>query len=192
MDISKLVRSDYQRLVAVEVNEEGQAELFFRDRDDTVRSELHNFQPWLLTSGPELAKELHHAADLIPLAGPGSLRCRVSFPELSSYNQAVKDLKKITRQNPSSPLAPYRLVTDFTQQILSLTPARLFREMDFNQLRRLQLDIETRSGVPGRFPDASRPRIQSSWYPCAITPAGRPASPPPTWAKRVCCGKCSP
>ena len=157
MDISQLVRSDYERLVAVEVNEEGQAELFFRDRDDTVRSQLHNFQPWLLTSGPELAKELNHVADVVPLAGPGSLRCRVSFPELSSYNQAVKDLKKITRQNPSSPLAPYRLVNDFTQQILSLTPARLFREMEFSQLRRLQLDIETRSGVPGRFPDASRP-----------------------------------
>ncbi len=157
MDISQLVRSDYSRLVAVEVNDHGQAELFFRDRADRVHSEVHDFQPWLLTAGLELAKQLQDSADLIPLSGPGSLRCRVSFPDLSSYSQAVKELKKITNQNPSSPLAPYRLFNDFTQQIFSLTPARLFRDMEFDQLRRLQLDIETRSGVPGRFPDATRP-----------------------------------
>ncbi len=157
MDISQLIRSDYRRLVAVELNEEGQAELFFRDKDDSVRSQLCNFQPWLLTSGPELAKQLKNTADLIPLAGTGNLRCRASFPDLPSYNQAVKDLKNLTRQNPSSPLAPYRLFTDFTQQILSLTPARLFRELEFKQLRRLQLDIETRTEVPGRFPDGNRP-----------------------------------
>lgn len=156
MDISQLVRSDYDRLVAVEMDASGQAVLFHRGADDVVTREVLPFHPWLLVTGPELAKALKDSSEITPLRGDGMHRLRVSFPNLAAYDTAVKDLKDITGRNPSAPLSPYRLFTDYAQQILSMLPARLFRGMAFQDLRRLQLDIETRTAAGHHFPDALR------------------------------------
>ncbi len=156
MDISQLVNSAENRVVAIEIDEHGRCELFYRDSADKVTSECRPFNPWLLTSGMALAGRLEQAFDVIELAGSGTMRVRVSFQDIASYEKAVKDLKSLTGQNPSSPLAPYRIFSDFTQQVLSTMPLRLFRDMSFPELKRMQLDIETRSGIPGVFPDANK------------------------------------
>lgn len=156
MDISQLVRSSESRVVAIEVNEQGQCELFRRTEAESVESEIRPFHPWLLTSGVALAKRLNQVSDIVELAGSGAMRVRVSFQNFPSYENAIKDLKGLTGQNPSSPLAPYRIFSDLTQQMLTMLPLRLFRDMGFSELRRLQLDIETRSGTPGVFPDANK------------------------------------
>ncbi|MFA6930410.1 MAG: DNA polymerase domain-containing protein [Lentisphaeria bacterium] len=156
MDISQFVSSAICRVVAIEINEQGQCELFRRTQAGEVESECRPFHPWLLTSGVELARCLRNVSDLVELSGAGALRVRVSFPDQASYDVAVKELKRLTGHNPSSPLAPYRIFSDFSQQLLTLLPLRLFREMAFPELRRMQLDIETRSGEPGIFPDANK------------------------------------
>lgn len=156
MDISRLVRSDYDRVVAVETDSAGRAVLFRRGTDDVVTREIMPFQPWLLVSGPELARALKDTSEITPLRGDGMHRVRVSFPSWSAYEDAVKDLKDLTGMNPSAPLAPYRLFTDKAQQILTMLPARLFRGMAFQDLRRMQLDIETRTADGFHFPDALR------------------------------------
>jgi DNA polymerase elongation subunit (family B) len=156
MDISQLVRSSESRVVAIEVNEQGQCELFRRTKAGVVEGEIRPFYPWLLTSGVALASQLEQVSDIVELAGSGAMRVRVSFQNLASYEKAIKDLKKLTNQNPSSPLAPYRIFSDLTQQMLTMIPLRLFRDMNFSELRRMQLDIETRSGTPGVFPDANK------------------------------------
>ncbi|MFA6815191.1 MAG: DNA polymerase domain-containing protein [Lentisphaeria bacterium] len=156
MNISDLSYSKYQRLVAVEINKSEQAELFFRDKTGTVTSECHDFAPWLLTAGPELAAKLPGIQSCTPLEGTGYLKNLVQFQNFQAYKDGIKELKKNTGQNPSSPLAPYRVFSDESQQLLTMLPARLFQGMAFDELRRLQLDIEVRCSIPGSFCKAER------------------------------------
>lgn len=157
MSERELIASRYSRLVALEPLDQGECELFFRAADGTVHSETVPFSPWLLVAGLELAKTIPDSRELIPLGGSHPLNVRVDFPHRKAYEAALKYLKELTGFSLSSPLAPYRIFSDLTQQALTILPARLFQDMEFAELRRLQLDIETRSSVPGTFCDASRP-----------------------------------
>ncbi len=157
LNLSELVESKRQRLVALEVNADGNAELYSRQPDGTVALEVVPYQPWLLTAGADLAGRLTGVAAIQQLQGPGAMKCRVHFENRDAYDNAVKDLKKLTGVNPSSPLAPYRLFSDTIQQAMIALQLRLFRGMEFSELVRLQLDIETCSSEPGKFCDATRP-----------------------------------
>jgi DNA polymerase elongation subunit (family B) len=157
LDVSQLVHSKYDRLVAAEPGEDGRAVLFRRGEDGRLETLECDFHPWLLVAGEEIARTLRGASGIVPLGGGGTHRVRVSFPNLAAYEDGVKQLKALTGINPSSPLAPYRLFSDMTQQLLTALPARLFRSMAFADLRRMQLDIETRTAGNHHFPDARRP-----------------------------------
>ena len=41
----------------------------------------------------------------------------------------------------------FRIFSDYDQQFLTMHPARLFDGMTFAQLKRMQIDIETRTGT---------------------------------------------
>ena len=151
----ELIHSAYERLVALEVADENHAELFFRGEDDRVSSQLVPFHPWLLTAGVDLGAQLVGNCGVQTLEGPGAMKARVEFPEITSYEAAIKQLKKLTGQNPSSPLAPYRVFSDLMQQAMIALQARLFHGMTFRELRRMQLDIECRTTIPGKFCDAN-------------------------------------
>lgn len=175
MSDHELIASRYSRLVALEPHDQSECELFFRAADGTVHSETVPFYPWLLIAGLELAKTIPDTRELIPLTGNYPLNIRVDFDHEKAYKAAVKYLEKITGFRPSSSLAPYRVFSDFTQQAMTVLPARLFQGMEFSELRRLQLDIETRTSVPGTFCDANRPddsvllvslRDSSGWETC--------------------------
>jgi DNA polymerase I len=158
LDLERLVPSAHDGLTAVEVNRDGTATLFSRcSEESAVESHRIAFQPWLLTAERALADRLGSATSIIPLAGNAALRFRVHFQNLHDYQDAVSFLKKETRRNPSDPAAPYKLFSDFEQQLLSTLPARLFRGMTFECLRRLQLDIETLTSPGFDFPNAERP-----------------------------------
>ncbi len=157
LDISSLVPSAVDRLVAVEPADGGQAILFRRREDGELEQSTVPFHPWLLVSGPELAAALEGSCEIQPLNGNGIHRARVFFPDISSYETAIRQLKQLTGAGPGSPLAPYRIFSDLTQQILFQLPARLFRGMRFNDIRRMQLDIETRTTEGFFFPNADRP-----------------------------------
>ena len=150
----QLIASNYERLVALEISDGSHAELFFRDRDGQVSSQVVAFRPWLLTAGVELGEQLSGHCGVRGLAGPGAMKALVEFPDVSAYEAAVKQLKKLTGQNPSSPLATYRVFSDLMQQALISLEARLFQGMEFPELRRLQLDLECRTSIPGHFCNA--------------------------------------
>lgn len=154
MSEKELIHSAYERLVALEVADGNHAELFFRGTDDRVTSQLVEFHPWLLTAGVDLGAQLVGNCGVQALEGPGAMKARVEFSEVVNYEAAVKQLKKLTGQNPSSPLAPYRVFSDLMQQAMIALQARLFHGMTFRELRRMQLDIECRTTIPGKFCDA--------------------------------------
>lgn len=156
IDLSALVHSAVDRLVAVEPGRHGTAALYRRPSTGPVECQQVAFHPWLLVSGEALAAELPGAHQRVVLSGGGVHTVRVHFPDFSAYQAACEVLKKLTGANPSSPQAPYRLFTDLGQQALSLLPARLFRGMSFGELVRLQLDIETLTTPGFDFPNAER------------------------------------
>ncbi|MCQ2397199.1 MAG: DNA polymerase II [Lentisphaeria bacterium] len=145
-----------QRIVAAEIDDDGSLELFQRSEDGANATSMKlPFNPWLLTSGRELAETLDGVAAIEALEGVGTHRFIVRFKDIAAYDEALKSLKKTTGQSYSSPLAPYRVFSELVQQALIDQRIRLFRGMEFNQLRRMQLDIECRSSIPGKFCNAN-------------------------------------
>ncbi len=156
MDLDALCPSRFRRLVAVEPGADGAAALFERREDGTLARHTVEFRPFVLLADPALAGLLEDACEVREFSGAGVFRARVHFPDEKAYGAALKRLKAETGRNPSDASAPYRVFSDFTQQLLSLLPARLFRGMTFGELRRLQLDIETRTSAGYDFPNADR------------------------------------
>lgn len=155
LDLERFVLSSRQRLVSVEVEDDGTAVLFFRGQEDSVTRETLSAHPWLLLTDRELADHLN-AERVDELRGDGDFRFRVHFKTAEAYFEAAEMLKKETGFGASAPQAPYRLFNDFQQQVLTSLPARLFRGMAFSELRRLQLDIETLTTPGYDFPNARR------------------------------------
>ena len=156
LDFGALIPSRVDCLVAAEPNRDGTATLFTRDEAGGTQEETVPFQPWLLVSGAALAASVPGSAEVVALSGGGIYNQRVSFPGQAEYFDAIKHLKQETGASSSSPMSPYRVVSDLTQQLLSLLPARLFRGMAFAEVRRLQLDIETYTTPGYDFCNASR------------------------------------
>ncbi len=154
--LEELVPSRHVRLVAVEANGDGTVTLYEREAGGAVSRTIVPFQFWLLTSGEALAGKLEGVTEVVPLEGTEVHNVRVHFQDEKDYFRALKELKRITGYSPSSAQAPYRCVSDLTQQFLALTPARLFRGLAFAELRRLQLDIETVTSEGFDFPNAER------------------------------------
>ncbi len=155
-NLESLVASARERIVAVEVDRKGGAMLYRRSAADRIEAESLAFQPFLLVGGLALAESLEGATSRVPLAGTGVHNVRVHFPSADVCTEAGKALRKLTGLSATSPGAPYRMFSDGTQQLLSLLPARLFRGMEFPELRRLQLDIETLTTPGYDFPNAER------------------------------------
>lgn len=179
ISLQELISSQYDRVVAAEMNNDGSATLFVRDPQATVSSQTIPMQPWVVIAGEELASSVPDHAQLVPLQGPGALNYRVHFQDDATYRAAVRFLKDETGTNPSNPTGPYRVVSDLQQQLLSLLPVRLFRGMNFGDLRRLQLDIETLTTPGFDFPNAEREgdeiimialRDNTGWETCLAQP----------------------
>mgnify|MGYP006291660185 FL=1 len=156
INFAKLVTSEYDRVVAAEMNHAGTATLFRRTPDDQVVSQNLTARPWLLISGPQLAEACQEYESIIELTADGDLNYRVHFPNLSSYRKTIRFLKDHTGMNPTDPKAPYRVFNDLTQQVLAMLPTRLFRGMNFEDIHRLQLDIETITTPGFDFPNPDR------------------------------------
>lgn len=153
MDLGRLVRSDASRVVSVEYREPGKALLYRRD-GDAVSCEAVDYEPWLLVCGEELAKSLPDSSKIELLTGAAAgHNVRVSFPDLASYDAALKELSKKSRGLGRNALKPYRAFTDMGQQMLTGLGIRLFRDMDFDDIRRMQLDIETHCDPSHTFSD---------------------------------------
>ncbi|HLI50753.1 MAG TPA: 3'-5' exonuclease, partial [Thermomicrobiaceae bacterium] len=135
------------RIVAVERAGDRQVRLFRRFTDDRVETELVPFEPWLVTTraGAEAVGNSPTLA-CTELTGELPLRNLVTFPSWSRFLDARQRLRDgnvpaIALGNPAS-------------QYLTRSGRTLFIDMTFDNLVRLQIDIETR-GLDPAVPDAS-------------------------------------
>ncbi len=157
INLNEIVPSRIGRVVAVEANRDGTVSFFVRHRDDRIEQVNQPFEPFLLVHGASLAAAIPGHSQVVRLAGPGIHDHRVHFPDLPTLEKGEKFLKSETGMNATSPNAPFRFFSDREQQALAMVPVRLFRGMDFAELRRLQIDIETLTTPGYDFPNAERP-----------------------------------
>ena len=95
--------------------------------------------------------------DIEKLAGEGFYTYLVRFQSWSDLDKAKTHLQKASGKSPSAFDAPYFFLTDPVAQHLMLTGQTHFLGMAFEQLKRLQLDIETYTTEGFEFPNPGRP-----------------------------------
>ena len=144
--------------------------LFFRRGGAMVR-ETEPFTPFILADVHAIAGcPVEYRAR--PLAGPGRLNVCAEFGSWKDCERARKWLGDATGLTAGAPGAPYLFLSDPTQQHLMTTGRTSFRGMAFEDLHRLQIDIEcfTSPGYEFCHPDREDDRIiaialsdQSGW-----------------------------
>lgn len=130
-----------QRVVAVETADRD-VTLFVRGDDDVVRREKKPFVPWLIVD-----RERHFAgAETTRLDGDG-FNCLIRFPEgWKAYLDARRSLR-----DEHAGLLQYGSAA---KQYLMASGITLFKGMTYDDLVRMQIDIETTSLSP-HVPDAA-------------------------------------
>jgi DNA polymerase elongation subunit (family B) len=134
--------------------------LFRRSDNEKVETSREHFRPFILVSD-ELLHELHGEHEAHELKGASGLNCKVCFPDWRSCLQAKSRLARSTGVSPSAPQAPFLFIPDPVQQYLMDSGITLFRGMSFDQLRRMQIDIEctTAEGFEFCNPEREEDRI---------------------------------
>ncbi len=145
-------------LVAVEhLEERGKPDtivLFFRhgDRIEQRREVFHPFIVADIQAIGDCPIPYEHRR----LKGPGRLNIQAFFRSWHECVQARDWLTKTTRIPAGSPEAPYLALHDPVQQYLTASGRTLFLGMEFDHLRRLQVDIECRVSEGFEFCHAER------------------------------------
>jgi len=118
-----------QRIVAAEAGE-AEAILYIR-RDDTVSMAREPFTPWLLVSR---AEDVPAAGECTELTGEG-YRHLITFPNWGAFVAARNSLRLNGTDHVAYP-SPEK-------QFLLITGKTLFKGLTFDDVHRMQLDIET-------------------------------------------------
>ncbi len=111
-------------IVAVEFSTPNQVQIFTRETDGSTSLRSEEFAPFLWTSSAGT-----------PLDGTLALDQLLTFPDWRSYQEARSRLVKGG--------TPFFASNDPVQQYLTRSGRTLFKGMRFEDLRRLQIDIET-------------------------------------------------
>lgn len=147
-------------LVAVEhvPGDNGKADAItvFRRTSKGVESLEESFRPYLWATADALPTDAQESMEIRELQGNLPLNRQVALPNWEAYRACVKRLRKDTGKNPTDRDAPFFLINDPVQQVLLSTGRALFGGMVFEDLRRLQLDIETYTSAGYDFPNAER------------------------------------
>jgi DNA polymerase elongation subunit (family B) len=143
-------------VVAVEVASDSEVEIF-RRTDGKLGRERRPLNLFLLLADLSLLKGFSAPHETVQLAGDFTFRYMARFPGLAALEKAKRHLRKATGKAPNAPEAPYFVLSDPVEQYLMLTAVTNFIGMEFSQLRRLQLDIETYISAGFEFPNPERP-----------------------------------
>jgi DNA polymerase, archaea type len=143
-------------LLAFEPEGDAAIRVFVRQRGRT-ESFVQDFTPFMLLADPHLLRSWTGKYDIEKLAGDGFYTYLVRFQSWSDLDKAKTHLQKTSGKSPSALDAPYFFLSDPVAQHLMLTGQTHFLGMAFEQLKRLQLDIETYTAEGFEFPNPGRP-----------------------------------
>ena len=151
-----------ERILAVHPVGDAAMRLYVREGSEVISRE-EEFFPFFYLSDPVLVEGFPHKFWLKKAAGKFFYSHICVFPAWNILWEAVRFA--LDRYNAASPtrlesytqLEPLHLIGDPATQFLMQTGRTHFKGMSFNDLHRLQLDIETYTDGPYRFSKASRP-----------------------------------
>ncbi len=134
-------------LCGVWISPEGEAHQSWENGDGPRKCDTARFSPfvWALESAVE---DLVVGASVTDLSGEADYNRLVRFEEIEDYRDWVKQKGRT---------GSIDWIRQLEQQYLLSIEGRLFRDMSFSNLRRMQLDIETACSEKGGFSDAKRP-----------------------------------
>ncbi len=131
-----------------------QMRLFLRRGAETVIQD-EPFTPFIVaTRAAAAACTAPHRAET--LSGDAPLNTTLWFTRWRACGQARQALARATARNATDADAPYLFVSDAVQQHLLVTGRTLFADMRFEDVRRLQLDIECDTTPGFEFCNAER------------------------------------
>ena len=144
-----------ERIVALHPTGPATVRLYRRRSPDEVTTEDVRVHPFFFLSDIDLLAGFpRDRFQFQELAGPHFFKHLVAFPDRHSYFDALRHVERTTETEKNRPDEVY-LPGGPEQQYLMQTGRTLFKGMAFEDLKRLQLDIEVYS--PAGFPQATVP-----------------------------------
>jgi DNA polymerase elongation subunit (family B) len=147
--------SETPGIVAMEADEDDRIRVFRRE-DGQLLSELQPFHPFFLLSDLSLLEGMKCTPAVERLKGSGDYRYRVSFDSWREMDRVRKAILKRARVSAGHPDSPVYFVSDPVQQHLMVTGQTFFKGLIFDDLRRMQVDIETFTPEGYEFPNPKR------------------------------------
>ena len=148
-------------IVAVHLKDDATMRVYRRE-SGSVTSEDRPFYPFFFLSDRSLIDGFRRKHWVHPLDGNGFFRFLCIFEEWAFLWEAVRTVLENYNRAAVTPAASYQdldvlhLLPDPAAQYLMQTGRTLFKGMEFADLRRLQLDIETYTTPGHRFSNAAR------------------------------------
>jgi DNA polymerase I len=142
-------------IVAVEPFGENSMRIFLRSGG---RLEMRDepFVPFILLEEGKLLQGFSQTSRYESLSSTNEFKVVALFESWKTCIRARNHLHKTTGVPSSSPDAPYLFLSDPVHQFLLLTGKTLFKGLDFKDLHRLALDIETATAPGYAFSNPSR------------------------------------
>ena len=134
----------------------GDEMVVFTRRNGNLEQRREPFRPFIVAAESALAGKLPVACELAPFDGDGELDTLIEFQTWRDCREARSWLAKETGHTASSPFAPYLVVSDPVQQFLMKSGKTSFLGMEFEDLHRMQVDIECFTGGDYNFCSADR------------------------------------
>ncbi|OVE76341.1 hypothetical protein BVX97_01285 [bacterium E08(2017)] len=138
----------------IEGKQDDQVVLHIR-KDSKTESRSDTFRPFIITE-PDLMAGFEQEYEIQSLKGEGLLNELVSFADWKTAVAAKTWLAKSTGVSPAAAGAPYLFVNDPVQQYLMTSGKTLFKGMAFEDLHRMQVDIECTTSEGYEFCNADR------------------------------------
>jgi len=142
-------------LVAFEKSGESEICCYTRERGRLLSRRVP-FRPFLLLASTDLLKGYGGAVEVEALAGEAPLRYLARVPGWTEAQKLRAHVQRVSGKTPAAPDAPYRFFNDPVHQYLLLSGQTHFLGLAFEEVTRLQLDIETYCAPGFEFPNAER------------------------------------
>jgi DNA polymerase, archaea type len=161
MDRLLFGHNNEERIVAVQQLDDRTMRLYFRD-GNSVRPVDEPFYPFFFLSDEILIEGFRRKHWVKKLDGTLFFQYLCAFEEWGDLWEAIRHVLDrynkgaLTKADTYADCPALYFVTDPVTQYLMQTGRTLFKGMEFEDLRRMQLDIETFTPPGFRFPNATR------------------------------------
>jgi DNA polymerase elongation subunit (family B) len=142
-------------IVGVEIASLTEVEVF-RRLDGNLARERRPIHLFVLLDDPCHLEGFKGDVEVRPLEGEFRFRHIVRIGSGAVLEALKRHLRNVTGKTPNAPDAPYLVLSDPIEQHLMLTGITFFMGIEFSDLRRLQLDIETYITPGFEFPSPAR------------------------------------